>query len=87
MIKSIRTLKVSEYKGCKIYLRQYEGTYTFEYLAVINGEVYTMHMTNVPTWWQILLRRDYTERQMTDAVNYLQRYAETTVDHVLEKSK
>lgn len=85
MIQSIRTLKVAEYRKCKIYLRQYKGTNTFEYLAVVGGELYTMHIDIVKEWWQILLRRDYTQKQLTDTVNYLQRYAETTVDYVIDK--
>lgn len=55
----------------------------FEYLAIINGELYAAHVTIVKEWWQILLGRDYTEKQLLDATNYLAKIAETTIDTVL----
>lgn len=81
----IRTLQHGFYKNCKVYYRNFGNT--FEYLVVIDGEIYTAHVTIIKTWWQMLLNRDYTKKQLVDAVNYLARIAETTIDTVLESKK
>jgi hypothetical protein len=78
---NIRTLKVLEYKGCNVYIRNFNDT--FEYLAVVNGRIYTMHMTVTKGWKEALLLRDYTEKQLTSIVKHLSLYAETTIDTVL----
>ena len=81
----VRTLKAAEYRGCKVYYRNFGND--FEYLAVIKGEIYTARVTIVKEWWQMLLRRDYTDKQLLDATNYIARFAETTIDHVLDNVK
>ena len=78
----IRTLQYGNYKNCKVYYRQV-GKHTFEYLAVVNGEIYTAHVTILKTWKQYLLFQDYSDKQLTDIANYLSRIAETTIDTVL----
>jgi hypothetical protein len=78
---SIRNLKAVEYKGCNIYVRNFNNT--FEYLAVVQGKLYTMHMTITKGWKELLLGRDYTEKQLTDITKYLMVAAETTVDIIL----
>jgi len=80
-MQSIRTLKAVEYKGCNIYIRNFNNT--FEYLAVVKGQLYTMHMTVTKGMKERFLGRDYTERQLTDITKYLMLAAETTVDTVL----
>lgn len=77
----IQTLQHGTYKNCKVYYRRF-GT-TFEYLAVIDGEIYTAHITIVKKWWQMLLGLDFTPKQLVDCTNYLARIAETTIDYVL----
>lgn len=81
IMQSIRTLKAVEYKGCNIYIRNFNNT--FEYLTVIHGQLYTMHMTVTKGWKESLLGRDYTDKQLTDISKYLMVAAETTVDTVL----
>ena len=80
-MQSIRTLKAVEYKGCNIYIRNFNNT--FEYLAVVKGQLYTMHTTITKGWKETLLGRDYTEKQLTDITKFLMVAAETTVDTVL----
>lgn len=84
LFMQIRTLKAGEYRGCKIYYRNYGNT--FEYLAVIDGAIYTMHATIRRTPLQALLGRDYSEKQLLDVVNYLAPYAEATVDYKLDEA-
>lgn len=82
-MQSIRTLKAVEYKGCYLYVRNFNTT--FEYLAVVNGQLYTMHMTVTKGLREWLLGRDYTTKQLTDITKYLMSAAETTVDFILEE--
>ena len=81
----IRTLQHGIYKNCKVYYRNFGNS--FEYLAVIDGEIYTAHVAIIKEWWQMLLRRDYTKEQLVNATNYLARIAETTIDTVLDSKK
>lgn len=58
---------------------------TFEYLAVINGELYTTHIKVTKTPLQWLLGRPWTKKQLEDVVKFLLPVAQTTVDTVLER--
>lgn len=82
---TIKTLKAVEYKGCNIYVRNFGNI--FEYLAVINGQLYTTHMVITKSPLQWLTMRDYSEKQLTDIVKYLLNTAEATVDFVLDSKK
>lgn len=81
----VRTLQTGHYRNCKIYYRQIHND--FEYLAVINGEIYSARVTIRKHWWQILLLRDFNKQQLVNATNYIARLAETTVDTVLDQPK
>lgn len=81
----IRTLNVQEYRGCTIYYRSI-GT-VFEYIAVVRGKVYTSHITIRKTPWQLVTGRDHSEKELANIIKYLARYAETTVDYVLDQKK
>lgn len=80
---NIKTLKATEYKGCKIYIRNFNTT--FEYLVIVKDQLYTSHMVITKRPMQWLLGRDYTEKQLSDIVKHLMQIAEATVDYVLEK--
>jgi hypothetical protein len=81
----IRTLQASEYRGCKIYYRQI-GT-VFEYLAVVKGQLYTTHIVIRRTPWQVLTGKGASKKEDIDIVNFLAKYAETTVDYALDGEK
>lgn len=77
----IRTLKVVEYKGASVYLRNFGST--FEYLAIVKGQLYGSHITITRTLTQRLLGKDYTEKQLSDVCRVLTTMAQATVDYVL----
>lgn len=81
----IRTLKVSEYRDCKIYVRNFGQT--FEYLAIINNEIYSSNVVATKNPLQKLLGQDYTPKQLANCVSYILKIAETTIDIVLDGSK
>lgn len=84
-MSTIRTLRATKYRKQNIYYRQIGEL--FEYLACIRGEVYTMHIRVRRTFSQRFLGRDYSEKELQDTVNFLAKYAESTVDHVLDQKK
>jgi len=85
----IQTFKPEKYRDCAIYYRNFD--YHFEYLAVINNELYTAHITIIPTriniWlFKLGLEKTYfSEQQQQKILAQLRRLAETTVDFVLDK--
>lgn len=81
----IKTLQVAEYKGCKIYIRNFNKV--FEYIVVVGNEIYTTHIIATKRPLQALLRQDYTSKQLTDVVKYLMNTAEATIDFVTKKKK
>lgn len=74
-----RIIKVTKYRGCRIYLRNIEEA--FEYLAVIRGEVYASHVIIKKK----LLQKDYTKVEFEKATDIIAKMAEATVDSVLGK--
>ena len=83
----IITYKPEEYKNCKIYYRN-NGTH-WEYLTVINNEIYTAETTVNPTFINRLLflfgieKTLYSTQQQQNIMRFLRRLAETTVDYIL----
>lgn len=76
----IATLKVEEYKGCKVYVRHFEGTQTFEYLFVYKNEIYTAHIEVTKKPFQ----RKYKDKELVGAVKTMLSMAETTIETLLD---
>lgn len=81
-IMEINTLQKSEYRGCNIYVRNFNNV--FEYLAIIDGQLYTTHMVVTKSLLQSILGQPYTQKQLEDTVKYLLNVAHATVDYVLD---
>lgn len=75
---TIVTLKATQYKGNNVYIRNFGNT--FEYLVVVDGQIYTAHITVTKMPFQALLGKPYTPQQLADATAYLIRMAEATID-------
>lgn len=84
-MNEIRTLKIEEYRDCKMYVRNIGNI--FEYLVIADGELYTMHIVVTKTLFQTISGADYTQKQMLDTTNYLLRLAQTTIDFIRNKQK
>lgn len=78
----IDTLKVAEHRGCMIYIRHFYNT--FEYIAVIRGQVYTSHINVTPQFFRTFMRERFTKDQLTAITKQLMVMAETTIDTVLD---
>lgn len=81
----IRTLKSSSYEGCPVHIRNIGNI--FEYLTIIDGQIYTAHVVITKMPLQTLLNRDYTPKQLADACSYVFKMAETTIETVREIKK
>jgi hypothetical protein len=81
----IRTLKKSEYRGCPIYIRNLGNI--FEYLAIVRNEVYSANIIVIRRPLQRIFGKDYTPKQLADAVSYTLKMSEATIDLILGDSK
>jgi len=82
----ITTLEATEYKGYKVYIRNFHNL--FEYLVIADGELYTAHIIVTKSPLQALFGKPYTKRQIEDVTKYLMNTAQATVEYLLEnKSK
>jgi len=87
----IQTFQKDEYEGCPIYYRNFQDH--FEYLTIIKGELYTMHLTVKPHWITKTLFRlklektPYSQQQTKAIIKQLRRLAQTTIEFILDKKK
>lgn len=85
----ITTYKKEMYRDCPVYLRSF-GKH-FEYLTVINGEIYTTHISVNPTfikrlgYFLCLLSEQYTKKQLVAILRQITVMAKTTIDTILDK--
>lgn len=69
------------YEGCPIYVRNTGETW--EYLTVINNEIYTAHIIARKHLTQRLFGKPYTAKQSSDCTQYMLAMAQTTIDTIL----
>jgi hypothetical protein len=74
-----RIIKTLKYRDCRVYLRNIGDA--FEYLAVINKQVYAAHVIIKKKFFQ----REYTKLQLEKATNIIEKMAEATIDSVLDR--
>lgn len=84
----IKTYQVEEYRGCKVYFRNFLTH--FEYLIVIKGELYTAHLTaQQPLADHIRslfgVKDMFIPRHEAVIIERLRVTARTTIDFVLDK--
>lgn len=86
----ITTYQVEEYKKCPIYYRNLK--YHFEYLTIVKGQLYTAHLSVIPTfinrllYWLKLEKTYYSQQQTKKILFQLRQMAETTIEFVLDES-
>lgn len=84
----IRTYKPDKYRDCPIYFRNFK--HTFEYLVIINNELYTAHIDVKPTlvnkiFYWTAIQWLYSYQQEQRILKQLKMMAQTTVDFILDK--
>ena len=73
--------KPVEYEKCPIYVRN--SNENWEYLTVINNEIYTASIVARKSFAQRLTGTDYTPKQVSDITQYMLAMAQATIDTVL----
>jgi hypothetical protein len=91
----ITTFKTEKYRDCPVYIRNFADH--FEYLTVINGEIYTAHVCVRPHWLTKLFYRlditsgfdkvPYSQQQLKNILTTVSKMAQATIDFVLDKNK
>lgn len=87
----IKTFATQEYKGAKIYVRNWEKHW--EYLTVFDGEIYTAHISVAPRFIRSVLYSlrvvafPYTKEESDGAYKYMVKTAESTIDFLLKDKK
>lgn len=91
----IQTFKTEKYRDCPIYFRNFNDH--FEYLTIINSELYTAHISVRPHWLTKLFfildittgvdKVPYSHQQLANIIRALRKMAEATIDTVLDKNK
>ena len=74
-----------DYEGCPIVIRQ--SGECFEYITVINDEIYSSFIVARKTFLQRLFFKPYTAKQLNSITNYVIAMAQTTIETVLGNSK
>ena len=91
----ITTFKTEKYRDCPIYVRNFH--HHFEYLTIINGELYTAHVCVRPHWLTNLFYRldittgidkvPYSQSQLKNILSTVNKMAQTTIDFILDKKE
>lgn len=82
---NIQTILATEYQGKKVYIRNFGNV--FEYLVLMNGELYTAHMVVTKRPLQALFGKPYTKTQIENITKYLMSMAQATIEHVSAAKK
>lgn len=69
------------YRDCPIYIRR-RGE-EWEYLTVINNEIYSSSIVARLNAFSKLRGKDYSEKEVSDITQYMIAMAQTTIDHIL----
>lgn len=86
-MKPYHILKIAEYRGCPILVRQFPSMSYFEYVTVIGKQMYSSHLFATIPLLSRLLGKGYTEREIESSVRMVVTLAQTTIDTVLGTDK
>ena len=82
-LMTIRNFKTKNYHGCPIYVRYFLNVDdTWEYLTVINGQVYSAQIIIKRKFLQKFFRLYYSRKEEEGAINYLTSMAMATIEQV-----
>lgn len=89
----INTFKPLSYRNCPIYIRQFavgRGD-EFEYSTIIRGQLYTFQVSFRLRGWRAFVgfffAQPFTEEELKNAVGYMEKAAQATIDTVLGEDK
>lgn len=73
--------KKIQYENCPIYIRN--AGENWEYLTVVNNEIYTAQIIARRSAIQKMTGKPYTTKEISDITQYMIAMAQTTIDTVL----
>lgn len=82
----IKVFKTKEYRNCPIYFRQI-GWGFWEYLIVLNNQIYTAHYIIRPKWWRCFLKETYRKKDVQAILTMITAAAEATIDTIKDDKK
>ena len=82
----IKVFKITYHKTCPIYIRQI-GWSVWEYLTVIESEIFTAHYILYPKWYKFFLKEPYSKVEKEAILNMLTAAAQATIEIVQEKKE
>ena len=87
----VKTFQTEKYRDCPVYYRNLHNH--FEYLTIIENQIYTAHISVRPAVISLLLYKlgiapaRYSNQQVANVLKLLKRMSETTIDTILDKDK
>jgi hypothetical protein len=86
----IKSIKTTSHLDCPVYIRHFidagEGD-TFEYLTVINKEIYAFPITMRKSFWKRIFRLPYSADELKKITEYIIAAAYTTIETVKADGK
>ena len=79
----IRVYKITYHKGCPVYIRRI-GWKVWEYLTVIENQIYTSHYIFYPRWYKTLFKNPYSKVETHGILGMLSAAAQATIETVKE---
>ena len=89
----IFTFTPTTYKDCPIYVRQFSGARgdEFEYSTIIKNELYTFQVSFRLRGWRAIvgffMAQPFSQEELKNAVEYMEKTAQATIDTVLAPPK
>lgn len=84
---TIKTFQTEKYRECPVYYRNFLSH--FEYLVVIENQIYTAHITILPTAYSRFLSwfgaEKYSKEEYEKILEIIRRMAQTTIDTIKDK--
>lgn len=81
----INSIRTDAHQGCNVYVRHFVSVgagESFEYLAVIDGEIYAFPITMRKPFWKRVLRIPFTDAEIKKITEYIIQAAYTTIETV-----
>lgn len=85
----VKTFQEEKYRDCPVYYRNFHNH--FEYLTVIENQIYTAHIEVKPVFISLLLYKlgiassRYSDQQYKQILAFVRTICEATIDTILDK--
>ena len=81
----MHVLQILKHKGYNIYIRHFQ--HVFEYLVVLDNQIYSHYFEIKPQWFRRIFAEPYTENQISGSIQVAMGAAKQTIDLLLKKKR